>query len=108
MQPPQENFGIASRGDGTLSEAALYLVVCGRTAATGSAPGLSRDEDSELRRGTPSHSVAPGVLLVGGLSSFRMSGGLPVAERVYKPAGLGAVEHDRQGLAAVLEGAEPE
>lgn len=39
--------------------------------------------------------------------SLSLSRCLPVAKRADEPAGLGAVEHDRQGR-AVLVGAEPE
>src|SRR5215204_5053093 len=44
---------------------------------------------------------------MGRVRQIRLSGGLPVAERADVPGCLGAVEHDRRGV-AVLEGAEPE
>jgi hypothetical protein len=46
-------------------------------------------------------------VLAGGFGSFRLSSGLPVAERADEPAGLGAVEHDGRRL-AVPVGAEPD
>jgi hypothetical protein len=45
-------------------------------------------------------------VLAGGSGSFKLSGGLPVAEHPDEPACLGAVEHDGRGL-AVPEGPSP-
>jgi hypothetical protein len=46
-------------------------------------------------------------VLAGGSGDFRLSSGLPAAQRADEPVGLGAVEHDGRGL-AVPEGAEPD
>ena len=46
-------------------------------------------------------------MLAGGVRGFKLSSGLPVAERTDEPAHLGAVEHHGRRL-AVPEGAEPD
>jgi hypothetical protein len=72
---------------------------------------LTKQEQSELpmvNRRLQDTTVTSGVgVLAGRCGGFRLSRGLPAAERADEPACLGAVEHDGRGGLAVPEGAEP-